>query len=278
MALDYNQLINGVAFWLGKNLSGSAKLVEKEEDKFNNRIRHYSLRSIDLRELVSLDLTYFEYPNGVKKSKFDESKNKKTNPKIDDENFEIQPTNSLICIKITFYDYDWWFLHRGKLQLLMDDVSLDLGSPKSRNASTTRINDEVAIYEVCTYFISVDDFAKMCKAKSVSYRLTGKSKYLENDFNQMSLDYFKSFYNQVFDKTKYNEEMARFVYLENEQKKALRVGVGVGCVIPIIIILVGVYTIDPDDFPWKTMFAFLVIGWSLSFYIKYKAKTKSKSM
>lgn len=285
---DLQNVFLGALQWVGKNAFGTPKIVELTEDKFNQTIKYIGLREVEIKNLITLNIDYIEFAKRDRKSKFEESISDDIDFSDESKNYEIQPQNSTIRITIKLYDYNWWFIHGGKLQLLIDGVPLDLGRPKSRHSSTARINNEVAIMEIGLYFISVEDFKRLCDAEQVSFRLSGKNNSYENDFNQSTLDYFKSFYNQVFDNKLFTKELERFIFLEKENKKATKIGVGLGCILPILIfliyIIVGAFVLDNKEndvlipIMMKLMFGSLIIGWGVSFYIKFKAKSKAKEL
>jgi len=285
---DLQNVFLGALQWVGKNAFGTPKIVELTEDKFNQTIKYIGLREVEIKNLITLNIDYIEFAKRDRKSKFEESISNDIDFSDESKNYEIQPQNSTIRITIKLYDYNWWFIHGGKFQLLIDGVPLDLGRPKSRHSSTARINNEVAIMEIGLYFISVEDFKRLCDAEQVSFRLSGKNNSYENDFNQSTLDYFKSFYNQVFDNKLFTKELERFIFLEKENKKATKIGVGLGCILPILIflidIIVGAFVLDNKEndvlipIMMKLMFGSLIIGWGVSFYIKFKAKSKAKEL
>lgn len=283
---DAQNLFFGALQWVGKNAFGTPKIVERTEDKFNQTIKHVGLREVELKKLITLNIDYVEFPQGGKKSQFEDSNSDEIDFNDESKNYDIQPLNSTIRIIVKLYDYNWWFIHGGKLQLLIDGTPLDLGRPKSRRSSTARINNEVAILEIGLYFISIEDFKRVCDAKQVSFRLSGKNNSYENDFSPMAIDYFKSFYNQVFDSKSFNKELERFVYLEKENKKATKIGVGLGCVLPILVFILFLMYLMNNPLPrgeksdalLGVPLSILAVGWSISFYMKFKAKQKAKEL
>lgn len=278
---DAQNLFLGALQWVGKNAFGTPKIVERTEDKFNQTTKHVGLREVELKNLITLNIDYVEFPHGGKKSKFEDSNSDEIDFNDESKNYDIQPLNSTIRIIVKLYDYNWWFIHGGKLQLLIDGTPLDLGRPKSRRSSTARINNEVAILEIGLYFISIEDFKRVCDAKQVSFRLSGKNNSYENDFSPMALDYFKSFYNQVFDSKSFNKELKRFVYLEKENKKATKIGVGLGCIVPIVIFIISAYTYHTaSNVGNEMLFLFMIFltGWGLALFIKFRAKQKAKEL
>jgi len=160
-----------------------------------------------------------------------------------DENYDAVPTHNAIRLIIKLQSKDWWFLNRGELILLAGSRVINLGKPVGRNSytGTVKINNKdthVVCNEHCVYILKESDLNDICSSDSLSLQLSGKTVQHETDFDKINHDYFRLFFNKVFDTTKFTQIVERLEEFERETKKANVLGTGIGCVIPVILFLI----------------------------------------
>lgn len=256
------------------------------EDKFKGSKTHQLNRSWMLVKDSSvneleLSIEYMEVFNS--NSTFTES------IESQEENYEDIPSISAIRLIVKFQSKNWWFLNHGELLFLADNKSINLGRPTGRNTFTDIIKktgldfkeqNHVVCKEHCVYRISKEDFKSICDSSSLDMRISGKTTKHEVSFDKLNQDYFRFFYNKVFDNSLYNEVNESIEYHQKQQKKNELVGVGVGCFLPVVFfILLGLGYIgdsDGEDMEWKwhLPFYFLIIGWVAYFIMNKRMKNK----
>jgi hypothetical protein len=206
-----------------------------------------------------------------------------------DENYEAVPTHNAIRLIIKLQSKDWWFLNRGELILLAGSRVINLGKPVGRNSftGTVKINNKethVVCNEHCVYILKEADLNNICSSDSLSLQLSGKTIHHETEFDKINHDYFRLFFNKVFDTSKYTDVVDRLEEFERETKKANVAGVGVGCVLPIILLLLFFNLYEDYErrengntiygIPFFTAFVGLIIYIIMSYKAKKKANLK----
>jgi hypothetical protein len=204
----------------------------------------------------------------------------------DDDNYEVEPTHSVIRLLVQLQSKDWWFLNRGELILLAGSKVINLGKPVGRNSytGTVKINNKethVVCNEHCVYFLKESVLKNICESDSLELQITGKSVRHEYQFDRINHDYFRLFFNKVFDATKYTDVVERLEEFEKESTKANVVFAGVGCVLPIILFLIlynsyETYERYENNNIWFGIpFFIFVIGGVMYGVLSYKAKKKA---
>lgn len=203
-----------------------------------------------------------------------------------DEDYELVPTHNAIRLILKLQSKDWWFLNRGELILLAGSRVINLGKPVGRNSftGTVKINNKethVVCNEHCVYILKEADLNDICSSDSLSLQLSGKTIHHETDFDKINHDYFRLFFNKVFDTTKYTDVVERLEEFERESTKANVVFAGIGCVLPIILFLVlynsyETYERYENNNIWFGIpFFIFVIGGVMYGVLSYKAKKKA---
>jgi hypothetical protein len=203
-----------------------------------------------------------------------------------DEDYEVVPTHNAIRLILKLQSKDWWFLNRGELILLAGGRVINLGKPVGRNSftGTVKINNKethVVCNEHCVYILKEADLNDICSSDALSLQLSGKTIHHETDFDRINHDYFRLFFNKVFDTSKYTDVVERLEEFERESTKANVVFTGVGCVLPIILFLIlynsyETYERYENNNIWFGVpFFIFVLGVVMYGVLSYKAKKKA---
>ncbi len=208
------------------------------------------------------------------------------------ENYEHIPTTNAIRLIVKLQSKDWWFLHHGELMFLASNKTINLGHPVGRNSFTDIIektqvdinkglkdNKHVVCKEHCVYLISKDDLKTICDSNSLDFQISGKNIKHEGSFDKINIDYFRLFYQRIFDNTLYNEVNDRINFYQIENRKNNIIGFGGGCVLPFILFILSAYGLFGAVSFEENNLMFLpfwvsIVAWVIYFVRNKKLKNK----
>lgn len=275
-------------------INGAVKLnncfmstIIKNEDKFSGKtfykLNHkWVLKNDDELNEINMLIEYLD----IKVLNKTVQPSQPTDKDGSGDNYTFEPTVSVVRIIIELQSKNWWFLHHGKLIFLADNNVIDLGKPVGRNSGTgtVKVNNKethVVCNEHCVYLISKEDLKKICDAQKVEVQLTGEKWKQENSFDKINSDYFRLFYNQVIDNNAYSHVIGNVNSFEKDMRNAKITGVGVGCVIPVLLFLIVAFTYiyKEDGMGWTMGAPFIIaVGGGIAYFIlQSRAKKKANS-
>lgn len=253
-----------------------------QEDKFKG-VKYYRLNNefslkadgnMALTGFTTIDMSleYVDFPKEDKHIASSVNSNEITNTEND---YAIEPVHSVIRFIIKLQDKDWWFLNTGSLIFLADGEKINLGRPKSRQSGTTRLNQTtlkgdkeiVGIYENTVYFISTNDFLKLCKSKELHLQINGKQWKHEVELNDVVKNYLKVFYKEVFDANEFDESVDFLIddlFIQKQRSKKYMV-------IATLWLLINIIWWNIVDNPELSagMLLMIMASWGFFFWLIY---------
>ena len=148
----------------------------------------------------------------------------------------------LVVIDYEYHRWDWWFLGRGSLSVLIDgDETISLTGKETRNKVYSSGEKGGKIFEKGYWLISESDFKKVCEGKKIEVRINGGSGFNldfdethNNDFQFM----LRSMFNETYDSNAFSDYInERSENMDKEDKKNLKYGKGCGIVLLVIIVI-----------------------------------------
>lgn len=194
--------------------------------------------------------------------------------------------NKFVKIMINYYAKDWIFLRNGDLKIKGDSHVIS-SSPAAQNSEVVTesnvINNDkkVKVTENAIYLLAVADLLKLLESNKLEIRISGSKASIDIDLKEIITYYLKGFYHEIIDNSMFKSEYEQVLVYDAEEKKANFLGVGIGCVVPVILFLMVAYgafgDYKGDGRGWKAGIPFIIaiIGLIIYMVLMFKANKKA---